>query len=55
MGTKLEVCYVDCKVVRVNDRGPYVAGRDLDLSQAAAEAVGLTTVGTDVVDVEVLE
>ena len=55
MGTKLEVCYVDCKVVRVNDRGPYVAGRDLDLSQAAAEEVGLTTVGTDVVDVEVLE
>jgi rare lipoprotein A (peptidoglycan hydrolase) len=28
---------------------------DLDLSQAAAEDVGLTAVGTDVVDVEVLE
>ena len=55
MGTVLEVCYVDCTVVRVNDRGPYVAGRDLDLSQAAAEEVGLTAVGTDVVDVEVLE
>jgi rare lipoprotein A len=55
MGTELEVCYVDCTVVRVNDRGPYVAGRDLDLSQAAAEEVGLTAVGTDVVDVEVLE
>jgi rare lipoprotein A len=55
MGTELEVCYVDCTVVRVNDRGPYVAGRDLDLSQVAAEEVGLTAVGTDVVDVEVLE
>jgi rare lipoprotein A len=55
MGTDLEVCYADCTVVRVNDRGPYVAGRDLDLSQAAAEEVGLTAVGTDVVDVEVLE
>jgi rare lipoprotein A len=55
MGTKLEVCYVDCTVVRVNDRGPYVAGRDLDLSEVAAEDIGLTTVGTDVVDVEVLE
>lgn len=54
-GTELEVCYVDCTVVRVNDRGPYVAGRDLDLSQAAAEEIGLTTVGTDVVEVEVLE
>ena len=30
-------------------------GRDLDLSQAAAEEIGLTTIGTDVVDVEVLE
>jgi rare lipoprotein A len=55
MGTRLEVCYVDCTVVRVNDRGPYVGGKDLDLSQAAAEEIGLTAVGTDVVDVEVLE
>ena len=55
MGTMLEVCYVDCTVVRVNDLGPYVAGRDLDLSQAAAEDVGLTAAGTDVVEVEVLE
>ena len=54
-GTMLEVCYVDCTVVRVNDRGPYVAGRDLDLSQVAAEDIGLTTVGTDVVDAEVIE
>ena len=55
MGTKLKVCYVDCRVVRVNDRGPYVAGRDLDLSEVAAEDIGLITVGTDVVHVEVLE
>ena len=55
MGTELEVCYASCTVVRVNDRGPYVAGRDLDLSQAAAEEVGLTAVGTDVVEVEVLD
>ena len=54
MGTILKVCYVDCTVVRVNDRGPYVAGRDLDLSEVAAEDIGLTAVGTDVVDVEVL-
>jgi rare lipoprotein A len=55
MGTRLEVCYVDCAVVRVNDRGPYAGGRDLDLSQAAAEDVGLTGVGTDFVEVQVIE
>ena len=55
MGIVLEVCYVDCAVVRVNDLGPYVAGRDLDLSQVAAEDVGLTAVGTDTVEVQVLE
>ena len=55
MGTELKVCYQTCAVVRVNDRGPYVFGRDLDLSQAAAEEVGLTLVGTDVVEVRVLE
>jgi rare lipoprotein A len=55
MGTEIEVCYADCAVVRVNDLGPYVGGRDLDLSQAAAEDIGLTAVGTDVVDVRVLE
>lgn len=55
MGTVLEVCYADCTVVRVNDLGPYVAGRDLDLSQVAAEDIGLTGVGTDVVEVRVLE
>ena len=27
MGTKLRVCYARCTVVRVDDRGPYVAGR----------------------------
>lgn len=28
-------------VVRINDRGPYIAGRDLDLSKAAAIELGL--------------
>jgi rare lipoprotein A len=55
MGTILRVCYVDCTVVRVNDRGPYVVGRNLDLSAVAAEDIGLTLVGADVVDAEVLE
>ena len=55
MGTELRVCYVACSIVRVNDLGPYFGGRELDLSQAAAEEIGLTAVGTDFVDVRVLD
>jgi rare lipoprotein A (peptidoglycan hydrolase) len=32
-------------VVLVNDRGPYVEGRILDLSHAAAQAIGITGLG----------
>lgn len=32
--------------VTVNDRGPFVAGRDIDLSKAAAERVGIIGPGT---------
>ena len=32
-------------VVRINDRGPYAHGRVIDLSKAAAEAVGIAGVG----------
>jgi len=32
-------------VVRINDRGPYAHGRVIDLSRAAAQAVGLSGVG----------
>ncbi len=53
-GTRLYVCYRGCVTVQVNDRGPYVYGRELDLSQAAAEAVRLTYVGVDVIDATVL-
>jgi rare lipoprotein A len=35
--------------VRVNDRGPYAGGRQLDLSQGAAEAIGLAGVGQVIV------
>ncbi len=40
-GTHLRVCRSNqCVVVRVNDRGPYVAGRMLDLTRAARDALG---------------
>ncbi|HEX2728751.1 MAG TPA: septal ring lytic transglycosylase RlpA family protein [Rubrobacteraceae bacterium] len=43
LGTRLEVRHGGESVeVIVNDRGPYVAGRDLDLSLAAAREIGLT-------------
>jgi len=44
-GTKLNVCYERCAVVRVNDRGPFIPGRSLDLSKGAADAIGLTNPG----------
>ncbi len=31
--------------VRINDRGPFVAGRDIDLSYAAAKAIDMLGVG----------
>lgn len=44
-GTRLKVCRNGCVVVRVNDRGPFIKGRDIDLSLGAARAIGLTGVG----------
>ena len=41
--------------VRINDRGPFVRGRIIDLSRAAAEAVDLVSMGVAPVKVEVLE
>ena len=45
-GTKLRVTYRGKSVtVRVNDRGPFVKGRHLDLSKAAARKLGLIPAG----------
>ncbi len=41
-GTKLRVTFRGkSTVVTVNDRGPYIRGRSLDLSKAAASRIGL--------------
>ena len=51
LGTQITVSYAGRSVdVVVNDRGPYSGGRDLDLSQGAAEYLGLTAAGVDYVD-----
>jgi rare lipoprotein A len=45
-GTKLRVTYQGKSVVvRINDRGPYIKGRSLDLSRAAAVKIGLIPAG----------
>ena len=41
-------------VVRVNDRGPFVANRLIDLSYAAASALDMVEAGTGMVEVEAL-
>ncbi len=42
-------------VVRINDRGPFVPGRIIDLSQAAARELGALGEGLFSVRLEVLE
>jgi rare lipoprotein A len=54
-GTRLRVTHGDRSVVvTVNDRGPFVHGRVLDLSTAAARAVGIIGAGVGRVIAEVL-
>jgi rare lipoprotein A len=45
-GTLVQVCHHGCVVVRINDRGPFVRGRHIDLSPAAAHAIGLHQTGS---------
>jgi rare lipoprotein A len=42
-------------VVRVTDRGPWVKGRVLDLSERAAQTLGLKPFGVDTVVIEPLK
>lgn len=51
-GTQLNVCYSSCTTVTVTDRGPYVPGREMDLSYGAAQAIGLY--GVDYVDTTIV-
>ena len=54
-GTKLRVTHGGRSVVvTVNDRGPFIRGRVLDLSTGAARAVGLTGAGVGRVTAEVI-
>jgi rare lipoprotein A len=56
-GTKIKVTNLEngkWVMVRVNDRGPFVEGRILDLSYAAAKKIGLVATGIAKVKIEIV-
>jgi rare lipoprotein A len=54
-GTKLRVTHRgQSVVVTINDRGPFIRGRVLDLSKGAARAIGLTGAGVGHITAEVV-
>jgi rare lipoprotein A len=56
-GTRLRVTNVETGrsvTVRVNDRGPFIAGRSVDLSYSAADRIGMIDRGVTKVKVEVV-
>jgi rare lipoprotein A len=56
-GTKLRVTNVSTGksvIVRVNDRGPYVRGRAVDVSYSAAEALGMVDKGVAKVKLDIV-
>lgn len=57
-GTWLKVTNVKNEkstIVKVNDRGPFVQGRIVDLSRVAAEEIGMIAAGTATVRIEVVD
>jgi rare lipoprotein A len=55
LGTKATVTNLEngnSVEVEINDRGPYVAGRDIDLSKRAAKELGMTKKGVAPVKIE---
>ncbi len=56
-GTQVRVHDLDNRhdvTVRINDRGPFVEGRIIDLSYAAAQAIRMVGPGTALVQLEIL-
>lgn len=54
-GTLVRVTYKGRSVVvRINDRGPFVNGRVIDLNKPAADAIGMTSAGVGYVTCEVV-
>lgn len=58
LGTKVRVTNTAngrSVVVKINDRGPFIRGRSIDVSRSAAVAVGMTETGVAKVRMEVLQ
>ncbi|MGJ8645542.1 septal ring lytic transglycosylase RlpA family protein [Marinomonas colpomeniae] len=56
-GSKVKVTNVEngkSIVVRINDRGPFIRGRIIDLSKSAFQRIGNTNLGIIEVEIEVL-
>jgi rare lipoprotein A len=54
-GTRLRVTHLESRrsvVVKVNDRGPFIKGRELDLSYGAAQEIGMVQEGVAKVKIE---
>lgn len=57
-GTKVRVTSVNtgkAVVVRINDRGPFIRGRIIDLALGAARSVGMLRTGVAKVRLEILK
>ncbi len=57
-GTRVKVTHLATHksvMVRINDRGPFVKGRVIDLSQAAASELGMVQSGLAAVKLEIVE
>ncbi len=55
--TRIKVTCLDTQksvIVRINDRGPHIKGRALDMSRAAAEKIGIVRRGKAKVKIEIL-
>lgn len=57
-GTRVEVTNLansKTVIVRINDRGPFIRGRDIDLSLGAARRIGLVAAGHGKVELAILD
>lgn len=57
-GTMIKITRLDNNksvVVRINDRGPYIKGRVIEVSKKAADAIDLTKAGVAKVKIEVIK
>jgi rare lipoprotein A len=57
-GTRVRVTDIRSKrsvVVRINDRGPFIKGRIIDVSRGAANELGLVGRGVAMVDLQVVQ